>query len=153
MPNFDPQQIARDAFLNDVNPFLGVNLYPIDFNNSAAVGINLPLNFPTAFNPNFSTQDAIRNNIINYFLTEPGEIPLNPSFGGGLRSFIFEQITTDNLNFLEERIQSQLTRYFPDIKIGELDISRQEDNNQINISLTYSILNTNIGGEVEFNFT
>ena len=133
-------------------PFDAQQIYPIDFNNSAAVGINLPLTFPTAFNPNFSTKDAIRNNLINYFLTEPGEIPLNPSFGGGLRSFIFEQITTNNLDFLKERIETQLEAFFPDIKVGNLDISRQEDNNQITISLTYSIVNTNINGEVEFNF-
>jgi len=132
--------------------FEAQQIYPIDFNNSAAVGINLPLTFPTAFNPNFSTKDAIRNNLINYFLTEPGEIPLNPLFGGGLRSFIFEQITTDNLDFLKERIQNQLERYFPDISVGNLKVSRQEDNNQINISLTYSVVNTNISGEVEFNF-
>ena len=28
----------------------------------------------------------------DYFLTNPGERPLNPNFGGGLGSFIFEQI-------------------------------------------------------------
>ena len=152
MPNFNPEQLAQEAFLSDVNPFLGVNLYPIDFNNSAAVGINLPLTFPAVFNPNFSTKEAIRNNLINYFMTEPGEIPLNPSFGGGLRSFMFEQITTNNLDFLKERLQSQLTNFFPDINVGDLNISRQEDNNQITISLTYSVVNTNINGEVEFNF-
>lgn len=133
-------------------PFDAQQIYPIDFNNSAAVGINLPLTFPAVFNPNFTTKDAIRNNLINYFMTEPGEIPLNPSFGGGLRSFIFEQITSNNLDFLKERIQTQLEQYFPDILIGNLDILRQEDNNQITISLTYSIVNTNINGEVEFNF-
>ncbi len=153
MPNFDPKQIARDAFLNDVNPFLGVHLYPIDFNNSAAVGINLPLNFPTAFNPNFSTKDAIRNNLINFFLTEPGEIPLNPLFGGGLRSFIFEQINTDNLGFLKENIESQLERHFSDISVGSLEVSIEKNNNEINMAVTDSIINTNIDGEVEFNFS
>ena len=125
---------------------------PIDFNNSAAVGINLPLQFPAVFNPNFSTKDAIRNNLINYFLTEPGEIPLNPLFGGGLRSFIFEQISTDNLDFLKERIQNQLSVSFPDILVDELEISRQEDNNIITVSLSYSIVNSNNGNTVQFNF-
>ena len=133
-------------------PFDAQQIYPIDFNNSAAVGINLPLTFPAVFNPNFSTKDAIRNNLINYFMTEPGEIPLNPSFGGGLRSFVFEQITSNNLDFLKERIQTQLQNFFPDITVGNLEITRQEDNNQITISLTYSVVNTNISGEVEFNF-
>ena len=132
--------------------FNAQQINPIDFNNSAAVGINLPLQFPTSFNPNFTSKDAIRNNLINYFLTEPGEIPLNPLFGGGLRSFIFEQITTDNLDFLKERIQGQLSVSFPDIIVDKLEILRQEDNNTITVSLDYSIINSNNGSTVQFNF-
>jgi len=87
-------------------------IYPIDLDNSAAVGVNLPLNGPAVFISNFQTKDAIKNNLINFFLTNPGERPLNPTFGGGLRTFIFEQITTDNLNFLREDINSKLAIYF-----------------------------------------
>ena len=75
-------------------------IFPIDFDKSAAVGIDIPFNAPGVFRPNYTTKAAIKNNLINYFLTNPGERPLNPSFGGGLRAFIFQQITTDNLDFL-----------------------------------------------------
>ena len=44
-----------------------------------------------SFDPNFQTKDAIKNNLINYFLTNPGERPGNPLFGAGLRNFIFTQ--------------------------------------------------------------
>ena len=70
-------------------------IYPIDFNSSVAVGVNLPLNGSAVFISNYLTKDAIKNNLINFFLTNPGERPLNPSFGGGLRDFIFEQINTN----------------------------------------------------------
>ena len=83
-------------------------IYPIDLNANAAVGVNLPFNGPSVFTPNFLTQEAIKNNLINFFLTNPGERPLNPTFGGGLRAFIFEQITTDNLDFLREDITDTL---------------------------------------------
>ncbi len=68
-------------------------IYPIDFNKSAAVGIDIPFNAPGVFRSNYTTANAIKNNLINYFLTNPGERPLNPTFGGGLRDFIFQQIT------------------------------------------------------------
>ena len=84
--------------------FEAQQIFPIDFNKSAAVGVDLPFNAPGVFRSNFTTKQAIKNNLINYFLTNPGERPLNPNFGGGLRSFIFEQISTDNLDFLKERI-------------------------------------------------
>ena len=63
---------------------------PIDLNPNLAVGVNLPFSGPSVFTPNYLTSDAIKNNLINYFLTNPGERPLNPTFGGGLRSFLLQ---------------------------------------------------------------
>ena len=128
-------------------------IFPIDFNKSAAVGVDIPFNAPGVFRPNYTTAAAIKNNLINYFLTNPGERPLNPSFGGGLRAFIFQQITTDNLDFLEERISNDLGTFFPNVAIGNLEILRQEDTNTITVSLTYSVVNTNISDTLEIDFT
>jgi phage baseplate assembly protein W len=124
-------------------------IYPIDLNASAAVGVNLPLNGPAVFISNYQTKDAIKNNLINFFLTNPGERPLNPTFGGGLRAFIFEQITTDNLNFLREDINSKISIYFPNITIEDLIVTGQEDLNQITVTLKYSVINTNITDTLE----
>jgi phage baseplate assembly protein W len=124
-------------------------IYPIDLNASAAVGVNIPLNGPAVFISNYQTKDAIKNNLINFFLTNPGERPLNPTFGGGLRAFIFEQITTDNLNFLREDINDKLTVYFPNIEINDLIVTGQEDSNQITVTLKYSVINTNITDNLE----
>ena len=127
-------------------------IFPIDFNKSAAVGVDIPFNAPGVFRPNYTTAAAIKNNLINYFLTNPGERPLNPTFGGGLRAFIFEQITTDNLDFLEERISNDLNIFFPNVAVGNLEILRQEDTNTITVSLTYSVINTNISDTLEIDF-
>jgi phage baseplate assembly protein W len=129
---FDPQQI-----------------YPIDLNASKAVGINIPFNAPAVFYLNYTTKDAIKNNLINFFLTNPGERYLNPSFGGGLRAFIFEQITRDNLDFLRETLNTKLTSLFPSITIQDLVVSGNPDNNQVNVTLTYSVINTNITDTLE----
>jgi len=133
--------------------FEAQQIFPIDFDKSTAVGIDLPFNANSVFRPNYTTAASIKNNLINFFLTNPGEIPLNPTFGGGLRAFIFEQITENNLDFLEENIQSQLINVFPLILIGNLEILQQEDNNTITVSLTYSIKNTNISDTLEIDFT
>ena len=127
-------------------------IFPIDFDKSAAVGVDIPFNAPGVFRPNYTTAAAIKNNLINYFLTNPGERPLNPSFGGGLRAFIFQQITTVNLDFLEERIQQDLNIFFPNVAVGNLEILRQEDTNTITVSLTYSVINTNISDTLEIDF-
>ena len=124
-------------------------IYPIDLNANSAVGVNLPLNGPSVFISNYQTKDAIKNNLINFFLTNPGERPLNPTFGGGLRAFIFEQITTDNLDFLREDINAKLSLYFPNISIADLIVTGQEDANQITVTLKCSVINTNITDTLE----
>jgi phage baseplate assembly protein W len=119
-------------------------IYPIDLNASKAVGVNLPFSGPAVFISNYLTKDAIKNNLINFFLTNPGERYLNPNFGGGLRAFIFEQITNDNLDFLREDINKKISNYFPNILVNELTVTGQPDTNQITVVLKYSVLNTNI---------
>ena len=133
--------------------FKAQQIFPIDFNKSAAVGVDIPFSTPGVFKPNYTTKEAIRNNLINYLLTNPGERPLNPTFGGGLRAFIFEQITTNNLDFLKERISSNIKTYFSNVNINELEILRQEDNNSITVSLTYNVINTNINDSLQIDFT
>ena len=125
---------------------------PIDFNKSAAVGVDIPFSAPGVFRSNFTTAKAIKNNLINYFLTNPGERPLNPSFGGGLREFIFEQITDNNLDFLQEQIQEDLNLFFPSVKVGNLEVLKQEDTNTITVELTYNVINTNISDTLEIDF-
>jgi hypothetical protein len=128
-------------------------IFPIDLDNSAAVGISLPLNGPSVFKSNYQTKDAIKYNLINFFLTNPGERFLNPTFGGGLRGFIFEQISNDNIDFLLEDVSNKVGEYFPNVKIETLNVLRNEDNNQITINFTYSVINTNIQDEINISFT
>ena len=127
-------------------------IYPIDLNASKAVGVSIPFNGPSVFKSTYLTKDAIKNNLINFFLTNPGEQYLNPTFGGGLRAFIFEQITANELDFLREDINQKLSLYFPNVNVDELVVSGDPDINQINVSLTYSVLNTNISDNLEIQF-
>ena len=132
---FSPQQIA-----------------PIDFDPSTAVGVNLPFSGQAVFISNYTTSEATKNNLINFFLTNPGEIPMNPTFGGGLRTFIFEQITADNLNFLREDINDKISVYFPNIIVNDLLVPGQSDTNQITVTLKYSVLNTSINDTITIEF-
>jgi len=129
--------------------FNPIQIYPIDLNASKAVGVNIPFNGDAVFISNYLTQDAIKNNLINFFLTNPGERYLNPTFGGGIRAFIFEQITTDNLNFLREDLNEKIAIYFPNIEIQDLIVTGDINNIRVNIKLFYKVTNTNISDELE----
>tara|TARA_R100000697_G_C5321120_1_gene163595 strand:+ start:66 stop:476 length:411 start_codon:yes stop_codon:yes gene_type:complete len=134
---FNPQTID----VNDLDPNIGL-------------GIDLPFTGSGTFNLTFNTQEAIKNNLINYFLTNPGERPLNPTFGGGLRNFIFEEINDLTFNDIKSQIQNKISLVFPFIKINQLNIysPSQEENNNVIIDLKYSISNTPNTGSLTFNF-
>jgi len=128
-------------------------IYPIDTRPGIGVGVAIPFNAPGVFRTTYTTREATKSNLINFFLTNKGERYLNPLFGGGLRAFIFQQIDEGNTESLKEDIQQQLGLYFPQIIIGSLNIDSLPDINQINVILTYSIADTGITDTVEIAFT
>ena len=128
-------------------------IYPNDLNPSRAIGFDLPINGNTVFISNYQTRDAIKANLINFLLTNPGERPNNPEFGGGLRKFIFTQIQQDNLQYLKEDIQNKIINNFPNVNILNINILSQEDNNTIIVQIKYNIPNTNINDQLELNFS
>ena len=127
-------------------------IFPNDTRARVAIGVDLPLNGEVAFRSNYQTKDAIKNNLINYFLTNPGERPGNPTFGSGLREYVFTQITDDNLDFLKEDIQEKLTIYFPRVVVEKVDVTVKHDQNQILVTIKYFVANTDINDTVELSF-
>jgi phage baseplate assembly protein W len=128
-------------------------IFPLDTKPSVGVGIALPFNAPAVFRITYTTQESIKFNLINFFLTNKGERYLNPNFGGDLRAFLFQQIADNNLESLKEDIQSQLNLYFPNIIVESLNINSIPDNNQIDVILKYRIQNTSITDTVQLAFT
>ena len=128
-------------------------IFPNDTKARVAIGVNLPLNGNAVFDSNYQTKDAIKNNLVNYFLTNPGERISNPTFGAGLRNFLFESITSGSLDFLEENIQEKIKLNFPNVIVKEVILTSNQDQNQITITIKYQINNTGINDELELSFT
>ena len=114
--------------------------------------MGLPFNAPAVFKSTYTTKDAIKYNLLNYFLTNKTERYLNPNFGGNLRAFIFQQITNGNIEGLKSDIQSQLKTYFPNVNVDSLNIDFITDENQISVALTYNIINTGISDNINITF-
>jgi len=127
-------------------------IYPLDTKPSVAVGIGIPFNGSAVFNSTYLTKDAIKSNLINYFLTDRYERYLNNNFGANLKAFIFEQITNDNTSLLKEDIQAKINEYFNNINVVSLEIDSLPDTNEITIRLTYNVPNTNISDKIEITF-
>ena len=127
-------------------------IFPIDTKPGTGVGVSIPFNALGVFKTTYTTQEAIKVNLINFFLTNKNEIYLNPTFGGDLRAFIFQQITEGNTDYLKQDIQQQLGINFPNVIVASLDVMEYIDNNQIVITLKYTIADTNISDQLDIAF-
>ena len=127
-------------------------VYPNDTRPRVAIGVNLPFSEPGVFTPNFQTRDAVKNNLINYLLTNPGERLENPTFGAGLREYIFNAINSENFDFIKENLQDKIDQNLDNIKILSINVGRNVNENTINVSINYKIPNTGINDELELNF-
>jgi phage baseplate assembly protein W len=125
---------------------------PLDLQPRKAVGVGLPFSSKSVFNSTYTTKDAIKSNLINYFLTEKGERFLNPALGAGLRALLFDQMTEDKKEEINFVIRQGVAEWFPNISIQALNTTYNQDMNTVVVSLDYSVLNTNIQDQLVINF-
>jgi len=62
----------------------------------------------------------VKQNLKNLLLTVPGERMMNPDFGVGLKRFLFENDNPLVYDGIAERIQTQIKKYLPYIKINDI---------------------------------
>jgi phage baseplate assembly protein W len=126
---------------------------PVNLNPNIGLGVIIPFSSPSVFTSSYTTQEAVKNNLINYFLTNPGELPLNPNFGAGLKSFLFDQNSTITPETVKNYVQNKLETVFPMVQINTLEVLIDPQNsNALIIQLKYYIPNSNIAGVLNFQF-
>tara|TARA_B100000212_G_C27355313_1_gene525592 strand:- start:1046 stop:1456 length:411 start_codon:yes stop_codon:yes gene_type:complete len=125
---------------------------PLDLQPRKAVGVSLPFSGKAVFNQTFETKDAIKTNLINYFLTARGERFLNPDFGNSLQNLLFDNITQDKVTQIDSLIREDLRIFFPKIEPVEVSTVGDPDNNTVQFSLRYKITDTDVEDEVTINF-
>jgi phage baseplate assembly protein W len=119
-----------------------------DISARTALGISIP--FSKLFTQTYTTREAVRNNLLNYMLTNKGERPLNPLFGSDIRKKLFDPITQTIFAGLEIQIREEIEIFFPLVKVEKLSITSKEDQHLININLTYSVLGNEVD-EIDIN--
>lgn len=125
---------------------------PIDLQPRKAVGVDLPFSAPGVFNSTYQTKDAIKANLLNYFLTNKGERFFNPNFGSSIRKLLFDNINQDKLDEIEVLVAEDLQTYFPRVKPTLIQVAAEPDTNTVVFFLRYAIADTNIEDELAINF-
>jgi len=117
------------------------NKHPLDINQRVGVGVSIPFNGPAVFNTTYTTSEQVKSNIINYVLTNNNERVFNPNFGANLRAQLFENVTPISISNLENNLIRDINTLFPNVRVLSINIQPLYDENIVNISITYSILN------------
>jgi phage baseplate assembly protein W len=125
---------------------------PLDLQPSVGIGVGLPFTSNQVFTTTYTTQDAIKSNLINYFLTGRSERFFNPNLGAGLRAVLFEQMTEEKGEEVEFIVRTGLSTWFPNVVVQELRTVSTPDSNLFTLYLKYSVANTNIQDELVINF-
>jgi len=114
--------------------------------DSFAYGITLPVkNGETGFfEQAFTSYEQAKSNLKNLLLTQKGERIMQPNFGTGLHSLLFEQMD----DTFEEKIQDTITKnvnyWLPYITIKSIDVemtNELKDKNRANLSLQFTVGN------------
>ena len=115
------------------------NINTLDLRPSTGIGVALPFNQPSVFRTVYTTKEQLKYNIINFLLTDRGERIFNPTFGAGLRSRLFEQITQESNDALEASIRSSVENQFADVIVYNLKVTADPDRSTIYVQFSYSI--------------
>lgn len=104
----------------------------------------LPLVYDIADGPfslNKDIKELTKQNLKMIILTNPGERIMIPTFGVGIKQYLFTLDNNNTRNDLSKRIYDQIQRYLPYITVQELNFStpNSNDNNTLYISIKYNI--------------
>ena len=113
---------------------------PIDFEPDVAVGIKLPFSKNSGlFDLSYSTQEQAVSNLKNLLLTRKGERLFQPTFGSQIYALLFEPITLDLKQRLQEGILADVNFWLPYIIIDEVVVTPDEDKNYVGIVLRFRV--------------
>jgi phage baseplate assembly protein W len=105
-------------------------------------GVRLPLrrNQADGYEMIKTLQANVAQNFKMLVLTNPGERVMDPNYGVGMMGYLFEAFTTSTYSGIHERLQQQVSRYMPIVKI--INISFDEsgaDGNRLRMRIIYSV--------------
>jgi hypothetical protein len=109
-------------------------------------------------NANFSTQsfkysnpadlvkrydaNAIKSSLKNLILTTNYERKFHPEIGSQVRGLLFEPATPLLGAVIERAIRQTIENFEPRVLVNEVNVSVNQDNNSMNASIVFTILNT-----------
>ena len=84
-------------------------------------------------------ESAIARSIRNIVFTSPGEKFFNPDFGSNISKVLFENIDEISAIQIKEEIELSIKNFEPRVRLQEVEINPDYDNNQFDVTINYRI--------------
>lgn len=94
--------------------------------------------------------DAIKKAIINLIMTNHMERPFQPEIGSGIRALLFEPADPITMHDIEHAIRMTIENFEPRVKLWDVQIIDNSDNNEYNVTITFQIITNEQIGSATF---
>ena len=106
----------------------------------ASIAVKLPLvrSEIDGFGMLKTIRATAKQNFKMLLLTAPGERIMDPMYGVGLKTYLFNNFTQITFAEIETKIKEQVSMYMPALQISEIQFTGSDfDSNSLNVSITY----------------
>tara|TARA_Y100000310_G_scaffold169425_1_gene169468 strand:- start:3642 stop:4010 length:369 start_codon:yes stop_codon:yes gene_type:complete len=108
--------------------------------SSLAVALPLEINYSTGFKMVTGFKPLVKQNLKMLLLTNPGERVMEPRFGVGIKTYLFENFGVGATAEIEAKIREQVRIYMPAVQIQEIFFGTTDpDNNHLGLQIRYTI--------------
>ena len=83
---------------------------------------------------------AIARSIRNLVLTNPGERFFNEDLGSGVGEVLFDVLDDISGAVIRDEIEQTIIRFEPRVKLTDVKVKPDYDNNEFNVTITYDIV-------------
>lgn len=86
-------------------------------------------------------EEAIKRSIRNLVFTNYYERPFQPGIGSDVSKLLFDNITPMTATFLRDALRTVIQKFEPRVRLDNVDVVVDPDNNGFSVTLKYVILN------------
>ena len=87
-------------------------------------------------------EEAVKRSVRNIILTNTGEKPYAPEFGGNVKATLFENFTPVNVVTLRGQIETAIRNFEPRAKVLKIVVDPDVDENVLSVSVVFRVLNS-----------
>lgn len=84
---------------------------------------------------------AVRQSVKNLLMTNSGEIPFNPYYGGNLNNLLFSLSSDMDEKDISDNVNRVISTYEPRASLVKIGVDIMEEQNSVNIYVEFKILN------------